>query len=221
MRLTTLFLFAMLSVVPLSASSIQFTFTGVNGTTAFGYYVGPYSGQLGSTLVPLYCDDFANEVNFGQAWRANLSTITAGSDLSATRYGTTKNALQLYQEIAWLDSQYSTQPTSQYGDIQATVWDIFDPQQAPTPSSNYWLQQAQKNYSNIAFDSFRVVTNVGPVLATGQVQEFLTILTPAQMVGAVQAPEPGSMAMLMTGGLVAGGLLYARSAKLRRRRKPK
>jgi hypothetical protein len=193
------------------ATPIQLTFTGVNGANDWGYYVGPYYGQFGSTIIPLNCDDFANDVNFGQKWEANLSTIVDGSDLSATRYGTVKNALTLYQEIAYLDTQYAGQPTSQYADIQATIWDIFDPKEAPKPGSDYWLLQAEQNYRQISFDSFRVITNVGPVLPTGQVQEFITILAPGSPLLAISplpqagpsstVPEPGSLLLIGSGVL--------------------
>jgi hypothetical protein len=208
MRLLLLTLFGCL---PALGSSIQFTFTGVNGAQAFGYYVGTYYGQFDSNVVPLYCDDFANDVGFGQVWDANLSTITMGSDLSATRYGGVDNALQLYQEIAYLDSQFAVQPTSEFPDLQATIWDIFNPNISPQASTSYWLTEAQKNYSTLSFDSFRVVTNVGPVLQTGQVQEFLTILTPTEIVSTSAAvPEPGTIALMIQTGLVAGGLLFIR-----------
>jgi hypothetical protein len=180
------------------------TFEGVNGAQAFGYYVGPYYGQLGSTIVPLYSDDFANKVNFGQQWTANLSTITNGSDLSATRYGAEPDALTLYQEIAWLDTQYTSKrrknEPSRYAEIQATIWEIFDPSHAPEPRSNYWLKQAEKNYTKISYEDFRVVTNVGPVLPTGQVQEFLTIV-PDSGPSKAAVPEPSSF-LLIGGGLL-------------------
>jgi hypothetical protein len=213
MRLLLLTIFGCLTAL---GSSIQFTFTGVNGAQAFGYYVGTYYGQFDSNIVPLYCDDFANDVGFGQVWEANLSTITTGSDLSVTRYGAANNALQLYQEIAYLDSQFAVQPSSEYADLQATIWDIFNPKMSPEPSTGYWLQQAEKNFSTMSFDSFRVVTNIGPVLQTGQVQEFLTILTPAQIASTSAAvPEPGTIALMTQTGLVAGGLLFV---KFRRKR---
>jgi len=210
MRKTTCFLSlvcgAFLSF-PAFASPIQATFTGVNGADAFGYYVGPYYGNLESQNVSLFCDDFANEVSFGQTWQANLSKITAGSDLSNTRYGGVADAPKLYQEIAWLDTQFGTQPTSQYGDLHATIWQIFDPQEAPQPSSNYWLTQAQNNYSSLNYDNFRVVTNVGPVTRTGQVQEFLTVLPSAA------TPEPAP-ALLIAAGLIGIGLI-AKKARAR------
>lgn len=189
-------------------------FTGVEGTAAFGYYVGPYYGQLEGQNVSLFCDDFANEVNFGQTWQANLSKITAGSDLSQTRFGGGANALRDYQEIAWLDTQFSVQPSSQFGDIHATIWSIFDPGGAPHASSDHWLQLAQDSYQSMTYDDFRVVTNIGPVLPTGQVQEFLTILAPAIDAGALPTPEPAPFLLMGFGLLAVGGLfgLFKRRA---------
>ena len=195
------------------ADPIQMTFTGVNGTAAFGYYVGPYYGQFGSQTIPLYCDDFANDVNFGQTWQANVSTITAGSDLSQTRYGGVANAIQDYQEIAWLDSQFAVQPTSQYGDIHATIWDIFDPAQAPTPSSNAWLQLAQQNYQSMDYSSFRVITNVGPVKPTGQVQEFFTTAPLPVSASVATTPEPQPI-LLIGAGLAAASLYLKKFRKI-------
>jgi hypothetical protein len=185
----------LLAISNVYASPIQATFTGVEGTNAFGYYIGPYYGQLESLNVSLFCDDFANEVNFGQKWMANLSKITTGSDLGQTRYGDMKDASYLYQQIAWLDTQFATQDKSQWGDIHATIWQIFDPSQAPVPSSQYWLSQARQNYATGNYDNFRVVTNVGPVMKTGQVQEFLTMLPDGSPTfdspASTSTPEPG------------------------------
>lgn len=156
---------------------IQATFVGVNGAEDFGYYVGPYYGELDGEPVVFDCVDFANEVNFGQQWMVNLTPIDTTADLANMRYGWMPNALQLYREAAWLTEQYADSPVSDYGDIQATIWQLFDPS-APSPSSDYWLREAEANYASGNYSGFFVVTNVGPVDPTGQVQEFLTVLTP-------------------------------------------
>lgn len=213
----------LLSTIPLMASPIEATFVGVNGAEAFGYYVGPYYGDLGQQSVVFDCVDFANDVYFGQQWAINLSPILTQADLVDTRYGQLPNALQLYQEAAWLTEQYAVNPAADYADIQATIWQIFD-QYAPTPSTTYWISLAEANYASGNYNNFFVVTNVGPVNPTGQVQEFLTILNPSMSIypepvdstGASAVPEPRLMG-------VVGLSLVCVAAVIRRwilRRKP-
>src|ERR1700676_5368392 len=69
-------------------------------------------GTLSGNPVTLYCVDFENHVGFGQSWLANLTVIDGSMSLGNTRYG----ALTLYQEAAWLGTQYATHPND-YGDI--------------------------------------------------------------------------------------------------------
>ena len=206
------------TLLPLMASPIEATFVGVNGAEAFGYYVGPYYGMLEQQSVVLDCVDFANDVYFGQQWAVNLSSIDTQADLASTRYGNLANALQLYQEAAWLTEQYALNPASAYGDIQATIWQLFD-QYAPAPSTTYWFNQAQANYASGNYNNFFVVTNAGPVNQTGQVQEFLTVLNPSMSIypqsltepvnssGTVATPEPGLMAALGLGLICLGALV--------------
>lgn len=189
------------ALLPLAANPLEATFVGVNGAQDFGYYVGPYDGRLEQQSVVLDCVDFANEVSFGQQWAVNLSHIDTQQDLPNTRFGARVNALQLYQEAAWLTLQYSLNPSSVYGDIQATIWQLFD-QFAPSPSTGYWLSQAQSSYAAANYGNFFVVTNVGPVNPDGQIQEFLTTLDPTMPVypappgvntgvaGTLGTPEP-------------------------------
>jgi len=187
----TLRSFSLLSCLVLGAVSaladVDMTFTGVNGAAAFGYYVGPYYGTMNGDPVTLYCVDFANEVYFGESWQANVTPLNGG-DLSNTRYGGTPDGRQLYAEAAWLTTQYASNPNS-YGDIQATIWQLFDPN-APAPSSGNWLQLAQENYTSLDLGYFDILTNLGPVTATGQVQEF--IIDPAPV------PEPDSLVLLLS-----------------------
>jgi hypothetical protein len=205
-------LLIVMAVLPLEANPIEATFVGVNGAEGFGYYVGPYYGKLEQQSVVLDCVDFANEVYFGEQWAVNLSPIETQQDLANTRYGGLTDALQLYQEAAWLTEQYAINPASDYADIQATIWQLFDPF-APSPSSGYWLNLARTNYAGGNYANFFVVTNVGPVNPTGQEQEFLTVLNPSMSIypqfsppsqtNDLATPEPALLGVL---GLVMMGL---------------
>jgi hypothetical protein len=154
------------------ASPVHMDLVGVGDTKEFGFYVGPYSGTMNGTPVDLFCVDFANRVWLGEQWDANLTPITAGADLSDTRFGSASGALDLYQQAAFLTLYYALAPTNQYADIQATIWQLFN-STAPDPSSDAWLYFARSDYQLADYGDFRIVTNTGPVQQYGQVQEFL------------------------------------------------
>jgi len=200
------------------AIPIEATFVGVNGAEGFGYYVGPFYGRLEQQSVVLYCVDFQNDVYFGQQWAANLSHVNMQSDLVNTRFGSAPDALQLYQQAAWLTRQYVSNSAAT-ADIQATIWRLFDIY-APAPSSHYWLDLAQANYASTDYRDFFVVTNVGPVNPAGQVQEFLTVLDPSMPIwnqlsqdGAYQSATIGTPEPRLPGAV--GGALIAMAVLLR------
>jgi hypothetical protein len=171
----------------LNANTVSMIFDGASGATDFGSYVGPYYGRMNGQPLDIFCVDFANEVTPGQQWDANLTAITPGSDLADARYGRVPEAVDLYEQAAWLIMQFATQPQSEYADIQASIWKLFN-SDAPEPGSPAWLTRARNNYNSGSYDDFRIITNTGPLLPTGQVQEFLT------RVPAETAPEsPGSL----------------------------
>jgi len=190
LRLVLLFL-AVAVLAPV-AHADTVTFTGVNGVHDSHYYVSPYFGTLNGVPVTLYCVDLRNSVHIGQTWQANLSTLTNGSNLSNTRYGGVANALALYQQAAWLTTQFASH-TNDYVNLQYALWNLFTPSAPDTTGSNAWLALAALNYSTIDLRSFRIITNVSPVTLSGsnQVQEFITTV-----------PEPGSL-MLFGSGLAA------------------
>ena len=179
--------------------------TNAGNTVAFGVYVGPYKGQLGSgpgaATVDLYCVDFLNHSRIGQTWNVNRTGLGGSADLSNTRFGGMTDALARYRQAAWLTTQFSATPPTQWGDIHATIWHLMTPT-APnyTPASS-WLAAAQNFYltnTNLTFyDKFQVLTdvNVGAVgkngIRTGGVQEFIVV-----------TPEPGTILLLGTGLVV-------------------
>jgi hypothetical protein len=126
---------------------------------------GGESGVLDSDLsVETFCDNFNNEIDIGQDYSADLSTLTTGSDLSHTRFGSNTswktinisgdaadsaiingaNALARYQMAAFLASQYQIKQGSNAfnNGLQAAIWDILDPSSSPAAPTYADAQQA-------------------------------------------------------------------------------
>ena len=83
--------------------------------------------------------------------------IAPGGDLSKTRWGPVfTNAQDLYRQAAWLVTQYAGQPNAEIGDIQTTIWGLFDQSSAspnpPAPKTALpdWRTLAQQNFHPIA-----------------------------------------------------------------------
>lgn len=207
LRKVWLLLPILLIATAIHADSVTMQFTGVNGAINGHYYVSPYYGTMNGSPVTLYCVDIANSVHFNQVWEANLSTITNGSNLSNTRYGGLPNGLALYQQAAWLIDQFPTH-TSDYVNLQYALWNLFNPSLAPdSAGSNSWLALAAANFGSMSFGNFRVVTNIGPVYRTGQVQEFIIIVPPSPV------PEPATLALFGSGLIAIANVVRRRGRR--------
>jgi hypothetical protein len=181
-------------------------FVGVNGANDGVYYVSPYTGTMNygtsnAQTVGLFCDDINNDVSFGQVWNANITSMASGDFLN-TRYGNSSvnphlgmtNPLTLYEEGAWLVSQFGSH-TSDYVSLQYALWDLMSPGAEPTNYAgtdgiqvSQWLTWAAANYGQINPSNFEIITNTGSLRYTGQVQEFI-----------VRAPEPATIVLLLIG----------------------
>lgn len=195
-------------VTQLTAGTVTVEFIGANGQKdSSGYLISPYTATVNGVSETVYCDDFANSIADGQTYTANETNLGSGN-LSLTRYGTisqnlqtqsgtqTFDAQQLYEMEAWLTTQFTANGSSN-GDIQDTMWDLFNPNPSnpnvkpPKPSSNSWLFAAEQNYSSINPSAFVILTNTNAAFTgAGQVQEFILSVPVAQ------SPEPASLALL-------------------------
>jgi hypothetical protein len=208
--------------------------------TAFGYYMSPYSGTVDGFTQRLNCVDFFHDVSVGDVWTAttvNLGaaiTAAAGGDwslLSYTREGSNglyppSTALAIYEQVAYLTTQYGANPASnatQTKAIQTAIWAIANnqPNNAFTSlgdyagtlnvnstdanTTGYWINQAQTKYDQQVagyYDQFNVLTDVRKGTAAGGVQEFV-----------YATPEPGTMTLIGTGLMMMGGVGFKRRRK--------
>jgi hypothetical protein len=210
---------ALMIMTPLAQADGTTTmqFTGVNGANNGVYYVSPYTatmnyGTSSAQTVFLFCDDLNNEVSMNQVWNANVTSLASGN-FSNTRYGNgsvnpnlgSMNPQTLYDEAAWLVTQFSSHP-GDYVSLQYALWDLMTPGAEPTTFANadgttaaQWLAMATANYGQINSANFEIITNTGTLAYTGQVQEFI-----------IQTPEPATGVLLLV-GVVLMFLLYRRS----------
>jgi hypothetical protein len=157
MRLTYSGIAFLFLAVAAEANPVQFDTHSYNFALTGGG--GGESGVLNSDQnVETFCDNFDNEIYVGHSdYSAYLSTLTTGSNLSHTRFGSNSSwrtismsdgdsndvtdaaiinsadALARYQMAAFLVAQYHTNKGSNaYNNgIQAAIWDIFDPSSSP------------------------------------------------------------------------------------------
>ena len=199
-------------------------FTGVNVANNGVYYVSPYAGTMNygtssAQSVVLFCDDINNEVSMGQVWSANVTSLASADssgNFNNTRYGNplvntglgsnpyASSAAILYEEAAWLVTQFASHP-GDYVSLQYALWNLMSPTNASSGSLSFmgtdgvsvaqWLAMAAAGYTNVNPANFQIVTNVGPLGYTGQVQEFI-----------IRTPEPATILLLLVG--IGGMFLF-------------
>jgi hypothetical protein len=108
-------------------------------TVLAGVYTSPYGGQVNfptSSIVPVICDDFADESFTPEEWTAyvtSLSSLTSGTDTylkwSKSTYDPSLSQTQAYDVAALLsiDILQSSSGSTAQQDLSYALWALFDP----------------------------------------------------------------------------------------------
>jgi hypothetical protein len=193
-----------------------------------GGSVDGYGNLIGGSIVQLMCIDYQNDTYIPSVvYSANASTVTTGSSVTDTRHGgspgpwsfTTStvsygsgqtlnlgdesNALERYQMVAWLASQYNA-PGVNNDAVQTSIWQLMATDAGPNPTtssdSNAWVSKAAQWYvdsgdassaaAQQVLSNYHVITNLNPLVIgsyPNQIQEFLVVGV---------APEPRYLLLL-------------------------
>ena len=182
-KISILLIALILSIPGFGASNL--TLTGVNGASQDGVNVNPYFGSFdgGNTVFNMFCDDLSHEVSVGQTWPV---TIINGANASSGRFFGSIGQ-QGYDELFWLDTQYTQANKASWGDISEAGWDITSPGAYTSSSVLSWVIKANANYGTIDPADFEIL------VPTGDAGQEMTTDAPIF--------EPSSISILAGSGL--------------------
>jgi hypothetical protein len=181
--------------------------------------IGPYIATVNGVKDFVFCDDDTHSVYPNETWTATVTSLSSLIALgntniasgSSVMWKNLPNALNLYEQAAWLVNEFGTHSLDTSG-IQNAIWDIFT-QKAGTglntdqTTDSYWLLQASTNYQTLTAAQIASTQFLTPVAGSqsggyGTPQEFITL-----------SPEPATYVLFGAGIILLAIGSFRRTAK--------
>jgi hypothetical protein len=195
---------ALLSFCPMKgyAGTMTLTLESVGGQSSGSDYVYPYNFSFdgSTTLTPLMCISYENEIYFGESWTATMVPISGNEQ---------------YVEAAYIFSLAAAPGASAttIAEAQWANWELFDPGDANllnnvpagyqtdiTTLLNTAANFAQNNTNTNMYSNYDIFVPIDGTQSTGGAPQY--------MIGdPTDAPEPGSYLLFGTGLLGLAAIL--------------
>jgi hypothetical protein len=193
------------------ADNMTITLESVGGQSSQGDYVYPYNFSFdgSTTLTPLMCISYEQEIYFGESWTATMTPVDGSDNLQ-------------YVEAAYILAQAAA-PGASANTIavaQWANWEFFDPNDpsllANIPSG-YQPQIdtllaaaslfAENNVNTTDFPNIDIFTPINGTQSTGGLPQTF-VGDPSGDNDPLYAPEPGSFILFGSGLLGLAGLIF-------------
>jgi hypothetical protein len=193
------------------ADNMTITLESVGGQSSQGDYVYPYNFSFdgSTTLTPLMCISYEQEIYFGESWTATMTPVDGSDNLQ-------------YVEAAYILAQAAA-PGASANTIavaQWANWEFFDPNDpsllANLPSG-YQPQIdtllaaaslfAENNVNTTDFPNIDIFTPINGTQSTGGLPQTF-VGDPSGDNDPLYAPEPGSFILFGSGLLGLAGLIF-------------
>jgi hypothetical protein len=185
------------------ADTVTLTLKSVGGQSSGPDYVYPYNFSIdgSSTLTPLMCLSFNEEIAIGESWKATIEQVAGNTE---------------YEEAAYIFSLASAHGASQttIADAQWANWELFD----SGASSSLPGSVNQADVTTILDNAAAYVSANPHSSLYSNLEVFIPVAgsqpwgdgTPQTLIGDSPTPEPGSLLLLGTGMLGLAVFVYRR-----------